>query len=235
MIVVGAFVIILIARPLLRLLIDKALSKKSFLNVQNISNEFLSKKNLIKKNNELQATVDNYNSQILLTDVLRQENESLKKELGRDPAIDKGVLAHVISLTDRSLYETFLIDAGSDEGIKVGQTVYAFDSIALGTISEVEKKHSTVLLFSVSGRTTAGVTQENNVNVTLIGRGGGEYEVRMPRDIYFAVGGLIVYPSITPTILAQVEQIVTDPRDPFQKLIAKIPLNLQTLKWVRVR
>ena len=69
----------------------------------------------------------------------------------------------------------------------------------------------------------------------LLGRGNGEYEVHMPRDIRFDVGSIIAYQSSTPTILAQIERIVTDPRDPFQRLLAKAPVNLQALKWVIVK
>ena len=90
-------------------------------------------------------------------------------------------------------------------------------------------------LFSAPGKTTSGTAAGNDVGVTLIGRGGGEYEVRIPRDVEFVVGELIAHQSSTTRVLAEIERIATDPRDPFQRLIAKAPINLQALEWVIVR
>lgn len=197
-------------------------------------NSLLPKKVLIKKINELQTTLESYDAQITTASIISSENDALKAELGRSPR-PVGVLAHVVTLPNRSFYDTFVIDAGSDDTISVGQTVYGFGSIALGTITSVESDHATVQLFSASGQTTSGTVAGSDVAVTLIGRGGGEYEVRMPRDVEFVVGGLIAYQTTESAVLAEIERIATDPRDPFQRLIAKAPINLQALKWVIVR
>ena len=110
-------------------------------------------------------------------------------------------------------------------------------AIFLSTLlfSEVSENSSTVLLFSASGRETVGTTSGSDIALTLIGRGAGEYEVRMPRDIVFEQGGLISQQSLEVHPLATIQKIVTDPRDPFQRLLAKAPVNLQTMKWVVVK
>jgi cell shape-determining protein MreC len=158
----------------------------------------------------------------------------LKAEFGRSDHI-KGVLARVVVPPNRSIYDTIIIDAGVDEGITIGQNVFAFGSIAIGTISDVSTNSSTVSLFSASGRQTAGTTTGSDIAVTLIGRGAGEYEVRMPRDIVFEQGGGISTQSLGVHTIATIQKIVTDPRDPFQRLLAKAPVNLQTMKWVIVK
>ncbi len=197
-------------------------------------NSAMPKAVLVKKINELQTTLESYDAQITTATLLRTENETLKKEFGRTSST-KGVLAHVVTLPNRSFYDTLTIDAGANQNIAVGQTMYGFDSIALGTVSSVEDDYATVLLFSAPGRSTSGTAVGSDVAVTLIGRGGGEYEVRIPRDVEFTVGGLIAYQTTGAEILAEIERIATDPRDPFQRLIAKAPINLQALKWVIVR
>ena len=158
----------------------------------------------------------------------------MKTNLNRRSII-KGILARVIVPPNRSLYDTIILDTGSSDGISIGQTVYAFGSIALGNISDVNENSSTVSLFSSPGRQTSGTTSGSDLTVTLIGRGDGEYEVRMPRDIVFEQGGVISQQSLSVHPLATIEKIVTDPRDPFQRLLAKAPVNLQTLKWVIVK
>lgn len=199
-----------------------------------VSHAFLSKRALMSRVTELETTIASYDAQLSNLALLEHENAALKAELGRgiEP---KGKLAHVLTEPNRSFYDTLIIDGGSDSGIHEGQIAYAFDSVALGTISAVTPTTATVLLYSAPERETPGTSVGTDVTVTLIGRGGGEYEVRMPRDVRFEVGGMIAQQSIHVANLARIEKIVTDPRDPFQRLLAKAPVNLQALKWVIVR
>jgi len=194
----------------------------------------MSRRALVAKVNELQGELDAQNAHSVTVSLLEHENTVLKTELGREPRVD-GTLAHVLTIPNRSFYDTFVIDAGSAEGIQIGQQVYAFDVVALGTVTSVAEHSSVVTLFSAPAKETSGTAVGNDVAVTLIGRGAGEYEVRMPRDVHFEIGSTIALQSVYPAVIAQVEKIMTDPRDPFQKLLAKVPVNLTALKWVIVR
>lgn len=196
--------------------------------------EFSSKRSLVAKIAELENTIATYHEAIQETELLREENESLKAELGRHAAA-AGILARVLTPPNRSFYDTVIIDAGSDEGIAEGQIAYAFESIAIGTVASVQPREATVQLFSAPGRETAGTAEGNDTGITLIGRGAGEYEVRMPRDIPFAVGETVSMQSVHAAVLARIEHIATDPRDPFQRLLAKAPVNLNALKFVIVK
>lgn len=193
-----------------------------------------SKQSLIKEIDSLREAVNSYDTKRAEFRLLQEENNRLKNEFGRiAPA--KGVLATVLTLPNQSFYDTIVVDAGTREGITDGQIVYAFDDVAIGTVSAVTDRSSTVLLFSAPGRETAGRAEGSDVAITLIGRGNGDFEVRMPRDVHFSIGDIISYQSTHAAYLAQIEKIITDPRDPFQRLLAKVPFNLTTLKWVIVR
>ncbi len=231
---VGILVGILVVWLVARMVINKTIAYKPLASATTIYTAVLPRSVLVKKITEQQTTLESYDAQLTTAKLLMQENDELKAELGRAPR-PTGVLAHVVTLPNRSFYDTFVIDAGIADTIVVGQTVYAFDDIALGTVTDVVDTHATVLLFSAPGKTTSGTASGSSVAVTLIGRGGGEYEVRLPRDVQFTVGDLIAYQSTHSTVLAEIERIATDPRDPFQKLYAKAPINLQALKWVIVR
>ncbi|MBP6857868.1 MAG: hypothetical protein KBC11_01610 [Candidatus Pacebacteria bacterium] len=200
-----------------------------------VSLVFDSKQALIKKIVSLQSTLDAQNASLVALSSLESENENLKEQFGRSFDKSVGVLARVIVPPNRSLYDIVVLDAGTDEGIEIGQIVYAFGDIALGTISDVSQKSSTVLLYSAPKREIVGNVTGSNVAVTLIGRGSGEYEVRLPRDVSFDQGGIISSQTLEVHTLATIQKIVTDARDPFQRLLAKVPVNLQTLKWVIVK
>lgn len=217
-----------------RLIINRTIKHTPLLSATTVESALMTKRALVDKIAELQTTIASYDAELVTARLLGQENDALKAELNRTPR-PHGTLAHVLTLPNRSFYGTFVIDAGSVEGITVDERVYAFNSIALGTVSSVTEHTATVTLYSEAGRETSGTTAGSDVAVTLIGRGGGEYEVRMPRDVHFEVGGLISHQSADGSVLAQIERIATDPRDPFQKLYAKAPVNLQALKWVIVR
>lgn len=193
-----------------------------------------SKQSLIKKVTALETQLDAERASLVALSTLEKENESLKAELGRASEV-KGILGRVIVPPNHSIYDTIVLDIGIEDGVTVGQNVYAFGSVALGTVFEVLSHTSTVFLYSASGRETAATTTGSDLTVTLIGRGGGEYEVRMPRDIAFQEGGVISQQSLAVHPLATIQKIITDPRDPFQRLLAKVPVNLQTMKWVVVK
>lgn len=232
--IIGFFAAIFAIWFLFKNIIVKKTNDIPLASPETIYNSLMSKRALIDKIAEMQTVIDSYNAELIVARQAIEENDRLKSELNRNQK-PEGTLAHVLTLPNRSFYDTFRIDAGTNQNIEVDQTVYAFNSIAIGTISNVEEKNATVLLFSAPGRDTPGTASGTDVAVTLVGRGGGEYEVRIPRDLQFEVGGLITHQSIHIGLLAQIERVDTDPRDPFQKLYAKAPVNLQALKWVMVR
>jgi cell shape-determining protein MreC len=199
-----------------------------------ISLSTYSKQSLIKKVVELQTTLDAKNASLIALTTIEAENEALKKELGRTEAL-KGIIARVIVPPNRSIYDTFVIDAGIEDSIVIGQQVYAFGSIAIGTVTDVLNNTSTITLYSAPNRETVGTTTGSDIALTLIGRGSGEYEVRMPRDVVFEQGGVISQQSLSVHPLATIQKIITDARDPFQRLLAKAPVNLQTMKWVIIK
>ncbi len=217
-----------------KVVVNNTIAHKPLASAGTIVSTLSSKRALVDKITELQTTLESYDAELSTAALMQTENAELKAELNRLPST-RGTLAHVVTLPNRSLYDTVTVDAGVAQGITEGQIAYAFGSIALGTVSSVGEDYATVTLFSAPGRETSGTVAGSNVAITMIGRGGGEYEVRMPRDVDFAVGGLIAYQSTDTAVLAEIERIATDPRDPFQKLYAKTPINLQALKWVIVR
>ncbi len=231
-------VLVLIAVYILSFVLRGIVNKTAHLIVPVYSDSmryaFSSRRALISRINELENTLESQNLAQQTVARIETENQELKAELGRLPE-SKGVLAHVLTIPNRSIYGTFLVDAGAIEGVNIGQVAYAFGTIALGTVTSVTEQSATIELYSTAGRETSGTAEGSQVAVTLVGRGAGEYEVRMPRNVPFDIGSVISEQSATSAILATVEKVITDPRDPFQRLLAKAPVNLQALKWVIIR
>ena len=78
------------------------------------------------------------------------------------------------------------------------------------------------------------VVSAQNLSMELVGRGGGNFEMIMPKDITLQKGDQVALPGIIPHVVAIAETIISDPRDPFTKALLTSPVNIQALKFVEV-
>jgi hypothetical protein len=154
--------------------------------------------------------------------------------LGRKNEQVDMILGVVLAKPNQSIYDTLLIDIGINHGVKVGDKVFASGNIPIGTIREVYPSSAKVVLFSNSGEVTSVIVSGKNVSMELVGRGGGNFEMTMPRDFTLLKGDQVVLPSINNHVVAIVETIISDSRDAFQKAILVSPVNFQQLKFVQV-
>ena len=165
------------------------------------------------------------------------DNASLQEILGRGAqgsASHKMILAAILAKPNQSLYDTLLIDAGSKEGIKIGENVFALGNIPIGRVDVVYDDSAKVVLFSNAGEKTEAVISGKNIFLELIGRGGGNFEIDLPKDFVLQKGDQVVLPGINPLVLAITQTIISDPRDPFTKALLTSPVNIEEQKFVEV-
>lgn len=211
-------------------------------NFSNLSFIFSSKKNLLKdkKNLELKLTENefslmNYNS-------ILNENEQLKEILGRKKENTDMILGTILSKPNNSLYDILIIDIGKNSGLFIGQRVFALGDLLLGYIGEVENNSAKVILYSNPGEKTQVVTYwqpdpesvKKSIFLEVIGRGGGNFEMILPKDIILEKYTEVVLPGINPYLLAKVVNIISDPQNSLQKALLISPVNIQELKFVQV-
>lgn len=201
---------------------------------KSINAYFSSKDFLYRENEDLKLKLDQDRENRSNYDSVVAENAELKDILGRKKEDKNMILSVVLSKPNQSLYDTLLIDTGSDHGVKVDDKVFASGNIPIGTIREVYPSSSKVVLFSNNGEVTQVIVSGKNVSMELVGRGGGNFEMTMPRDFTFLKGDQVVLPSIDANVVAIVETIISDSRDAFQKAILVSPINFQQLKFVEV-
>ncbi len=202
--------------------------------LKNISSYFISKNSLSIENENFRNQISESVADRANYDSVLAENVSLKETLGRkDPKV-KMILAAILAKPNQSLYDTLVIDAGTAQGIKTGDIVFALGNIPIGRIAEIYPNSSKVILFSNAGEKTQVVVSGKNLFMELIGRGGGNFEMILPRDFVLQKGDQVVLPGINPYVLAVAQTIISDPRDPFIKALLSSPTNVQELKFVEV-
>ncbi len=198
-----------------------------------ISSIFYSKSSLLDENEILKKEIRDISLKLLDRNLLYEENLSLKERLGRSGS-GQTVVARVIARPPQSLYDTLVVDAGSKEGIKVGEKVLYGDNIMIGEIAEVFEKTSKVKLFSSSGENINVTVGKNVVPALAVGAGGGNFEIKIPRDTPVSLGDSILAPSIMPHLLGVVEYIEPKESDPFERILFKSPISPLEIETVEI-
>jgi cell shape-determining protein MreC len=188
---------------------------------------FLENETLKLELKENKAAVFGYNS-------ILDENLKLKEILGRIPGNKNMILASILAKPNRSPYDTLIIDVGKNEGVFVGQRIFAEGNVPIGEVRETFPHSSKVALFSSPGEKTEVVISGKDIFMSITGRGGGNFEMMLPRDLVIEKGNEVVLPGINIRAVATVETIISDPRDSYQKALLKSPINIQELKFVQV-
>lgn len=208
---------------------------------KSVGSYFLSKNYLYNQNQKLQAQVDFNNARNSNYDSVLAENASLKEILNRKSEKATMTLATILSKPNQSIYDTLVIDAGIKQGINEGDIVFAQGNVPIGLVSLVYDNSSKVTLFSSTGEKTQVVASSKlaspaggDVFLELIGRGGGNFEMILPRDFTLQQGDQVVMPGIYPYVLAEVVTTISDLRDPFKKVLLTSLVNIQELKFVEV-
>lgn len=205
----------------------------------NLGAYFSLKSSLYKENEKLKEELAARNGARSDYEVLERENESLKKIIWRLPEERKLVLSAILSKPNRSPYDTLLIDIGSGAGLKAGDVVYAHGDVPIGRIAEAGTSTSKVVLFSSPGENTevaAPAYQKEGEGIfwEITGRGGGDFEMILPRDFALNKGDTLSLPGLRARPLAEAVTILSDPRSPWKTALLQSPVNISELKFVQV-
>ena len=195
---------------------------------------FKSKKDLENENRLLREDLEIAGAKLLDRNLLYEENIELKNLFGRDITNGMSVFASVLAKPNRTLYDTIIIDTGRLAGVEEGDSVLYGDNILIGKVSEVFDHSAKVLLFSSPKEKIDVVVGNENISTVAYGRGGGNFELKLPRDTNISTGDVVSVPGINTRILGTVEYIESRPSDPFKTIIFKGPVNIYKLKWVEV-
>jgi cell shape-determining protein MreC len=144
------------------------------------------------------------------------------------------ITAKVISKPPFAPFDTFILDQGSLSGIKIGDDVFIGKNILIGTISEVQDSFSHVTLFSSGTESRQINILRTGQTVSFNGRGGGNFNASLPKDLDVVVGDYLVDTSSKQHIIAQVYYIDTSSGGSFKEVFARIPINILEASWVSV-
>lgn len=182
----------------------------------------------------LQLRDENVTLKLLLIDARRQKKE-YEALVAFVPMVRADtIVAGVLVRPPASLYDTLILDRGLDAGVVKGDAVLAVGGVAIGSIEDVFSHSARAVLFSSPGNVHAVVVTGRGISGEARGRGAGNFEMRLPRDIPIAEGDVVSLPGLGGMPLGVVGSIVSAETDPFALVLFRSPLSLATLSYVLI-
>ena len=199
--------------------------------VYNTSNFFKTKNSLISENKFLREKNTELKINLLNQETIIKENKKLNEILNRNE--NKNIiLGYIISWPPSSPYDTLVIDVGADHGVEKKDKVF-FNGLVVGEIYDVFSRTSLVYLFSTSG-SKVNVILNEKIPAIAEGIGGGNFIIRLPKDIDVNNGNKILLSDTTTGLMGVVEYVETKPSDAFQNVFFRRPFNIFEMKEVQV-
>lgn len=188
---------------------------------------------LLNENQSLKRSLDDAQVRLQTIQSIENENAELKALLGRASSTPR-ILAAVLKRPPLSRYDELVIDIGQDKNLSTTSTVYASGNILIGKVSDVLGQTAKVILFSSPGQKYDVMIGATHASAVAIGRGGGQYEAQLPRDVKVSEGDEVSAPALNDRAFGIVTAVLSNPADPFETIIFAPPVNIYQLRWVLV-
>ena len=176
---------------------------------------------------------------------LREKNEKLQSALLRAQYLESVLdsyrhleatsgdvlLARVLVKPPYGDSDTLILNQGEDDGVLPGMIVFSDMLVELGVVTDVFDTSSRAQLFTHNEQEIQGIIYPHNQSVVLKGYG-GSYFSEVERSIEVEEGD-VVYSQRNPgRILAVVQRVIFDPRDPFKQVYLSLPHHLREVQSV---
>lgn len=226
------------------------------------SGSLKSPERLLVENQLLMSRVESMQALIDTVGYIEQENRELRALLNR-PVLSSGIVATTSTTTSSTTdsvasvsseridqpgtlaavlkrppalpYDEIVVDIGTDHGVSTSSRAYAPGAILIGRVISVRDTTSTVRLYSSPGERHEVLVGPSHAPGVAIGRGGGEYEVQVSKDINISEGDYITNPSLGEGPFGVVNLVLSETAQPFTTVIFSPPVNIYHLRWVTIR
>ena len=194
---------------------------------------FSSRRALESQNRLLNDTLAQLEDRAAGFDVARAENEELRTLLQVVPTLSqKGVTVPVVSSLRSSPYGTFLIGAGSGDGITKGSVVQTSGGFVVGKVSDTGAHTATVVEVFAPGASQDAIL--GTAAISVRGSGGGNARADAPRGLSIALGTPIFAPEFGQRPIGVVGAVASSSGSAVQDVFIRLPVNLASLKYVYV-
>lgn len=189
---------------------------------------------LEQENRNLRADLAYMNSIETEMNYYKSQKEELEKILGKISDPKQYVLARILAKPGFSPYDTLVIDSGSKDGVIAGAYVYADGTVLLGHVSSVNNRSAVVKLYSSPEERTNVFVGISGIESVAIGKGGGTFELKLPKNTDVKEGDIVTMASTTGNILGEIMHITNSASDAYEKALFKSPIDVSKITSVLV-
>ena len=192
---------------------------------------FTSRASLEAQNQALANELSSLRQRGAAFSALEAENQQLRG-LARLAQTSPGVTAPVVSSVISSPYGTFLIGAGTSDGVHTGGLVLTAGGFVVGKISDAGAHVSTVSeIFSPNTSFNALIAGTPTI---VTGSGGGNAHAELPRGAHVEVGDTVVSPELGQRQVGVVGAVASSSAQATQDVYMSLPVSLGSLQFVYV-
>ncbi|MEX0919013.1 MAG: hypothetical protein WDZ85_03595 [Candidatus Paceibacterota bacterium] len=194
---------------------------------------FQSKKTLVSTNQALRQELREVKARAFLAE---QKLNQLAVFSLHQTASPEAVVGQVVARPRFLPYDIFLLTlpAGGGETVRLNDKVTWQGRILLGEVVQLAGDNARVKLYSSPGIRRLALVGPDKIQAVLVGRGGGNFTIDLPRGLDIPVGS-VVYHALNPSlILGLVGEVVKQPENPSQVIHVRTPVNIYTLKWLEI-
>jgi cell shape-determining protein MreC len=189
---------------------------------------------LIAEIQALQQQADLYEDEASSSKALADENAELKALMGRSDGAKSLLLASVLKTPPGAGYDYLILDVGSVDGVSSGDKVYAAGNISIGQIVEADPHTAKAELYSSPGASYDVLIGQEHIPATAIGQGGGSFSASVSREAGVAEGDEVIVPGISSSVFGDVASVISDPAQPFARVLFEEPIDPYQLRFVLV-
>jgi len=172
--------------------------------------------------------------QSAVVEELKKQNSELKEILNRNASTSSMLLAYVVKKPPYTAYDSYIIDIGRESKVTVGDRVYAQGNVLLGEIVEINLNYAKVKLYSSYNEKYEVLVGPKSIQATATGRGGGSFEVILPKESKIVENDIVMIPDLSPSVFGIVKNVSVEPARAFSTILFSQPINIYEQKWVEV-
>ncbi len=192
---------------------------------------FNSRASLESENEALKAQVASLQEQAALSGALQAQVGALESVVHLAQSAP-GITAPVASSFIASPYGTFLIAAGSDEGVVSGALALSGEGVVVGRISDVSAHAATVLEIFAAEHSVDALL--DGAPVTVTGEGGGNGKAEVPNGVTVSPGNAVTAPEFEGRVIGIVGHVDANPSNAAIQVSIGSPVDLGELQYVYV-
>ncbi len=190
---------------------------------------------LVAENIALHNELSTMRRENFMARIHKRENDTLRQLLGRgeDPA--RLLTASILNDDIYSPYDSFIIDAGTADGVREHMLVLSPEGFAMGSVYRALDSTSIVTKFSAPTiETEVLLVGTSTIHTVLQGRGGDTMLIRVPRDLEVATDSEVLLPTFEGNPIGTVAVVEVTPQDAYQTVYVRSPVNIHQLQYVFV-